>query len=143
MAKNTEFLRGSDSAGNRMAARKKAIGLGGWVTPDVGKDPAATTVGMLPNTPDPFVAWGQRNAIVKGAKHPAAAKLFLNWQLSKEQQTSDSWSVRTDVAPPAGLKKVWEYKNANVDGFPRRRCRGRRRGDRNRVRAAASARGRQ
>ncbi|WP_326733273.1 hypothetical protein [Streptomyces phaeochromogenes] len=126
-----------------MAARKKAIGLGGWVTPDVGKDPAATTVGMLPNTPDPFVAWGQRNAIVKGAKHPAAAKLFLNWQLSKEQQTSDSWSVRTDVAPPAGLKKVWEYKNANVDGFPRRRCRGRRRGDRNRVRAAASARGRQ
>ncbi|NUR00549.1 MAG: extracellular solute-binding protein [Streptomyces sp.] len=118
MAKNAEFLRGSDSAGNQMAAGKKAIGLGGWVTPDAGKDAAATTVGMLPNSGDPFVAWGQREAILKDARHPAAAKLFLNWQLSKEQQTSDAWSVRTDVAPPAGLKKVWQYKNANLDGFP-------------------------
>lgn len=119
MAENTEFLRGSDSAGNRMADGKKAIGLGGWVTPDAGKDPAATTVGMLPDTKDPFLAWGQREAILQDARHPAAAKLFLNWQLSKEQQTSDGWSVRTDVAPPAGLKRVWQYENANVDDFPR------------------------
>ncbi|WP_416969439.1 ABC transporter substrate-binding protein [Streptomyces sp. 4F14] len=118
MAKNTEFLRGSDSAGNQMAAGKKAIGLGGWVTPDAGKDPKAKTVGMLPRTEDPFVAWGQREAILKKARHPAAAKLFLNWQLSKEAQEG-GWSVRTDVAPPSGLKQVWEYKNANVDGFPK------------------------
>lgn len=118
MAENTEFLRGSDSAGNRMAAGEKAIGLGGWVTPDAGKDPAATTVGMLPDTKDPFVAWGRREAILQKARHPAAAKLFLNWQLSKEQQTSDGWSVRTDVDPPAGLKRVWQYENANLDGFP-------------------------
>ncbi|MET8983157.1 extracellular solute-binding protein [Streptomyces sp. NPDC004539] len=117
-AKNTEFLRGSDSAGNQMTAGKKAIGLGGWVTPDAGADPKAKTVGMLPRTDDPFVAWGQREAILKKAKHPAAAKLFLNWQLSKEVQ-SGGWSVRTDVAAPSGLKQVWEYKNANVDGFPK------------------------
>ncbi|WP_416968982.1 ABC transporter substrate-binding protein [Streptomyces sp. 4F14] len=111
MARNTEFLRGSDSAGTLMAEGKKAIGLGGWVTPGAEGS-------MLPNTPDPFVAWGQREAILKTARHPAAAKLFLNWQLSKERQTSDAWSVRTDVAPPTGLKPVWQYKNANLDAFP-------------------------
>ncbi|MFJ5304189.1 ABC transporter substrate-binding protein [Streptomyces sp. NPDC088350] len=118
MARNTEFLRGSDSAGNQMADGKKAVGLGGWVTPDAGNDPSAATVGMLPNTTDPFVAWGQREAILKKAKYPAAAKLFLNWQLSKERQTSDAWSVRTDIAPPTGLKRIWQYKNAALDGFP-------------------------
>ncbi|MBD9725402.1 hypothetical protein [Streptomyces caniscabiei] len=49
---------------------------------------------------------------------PAAAKLFLNWQLSKERQTGDGWSVRTDVAPPTGLKRVWQYRDADIDGFP-------------------------
>jgi ABC-type Fe3+ transport system substrate-binding protein len=118
MARNTEFLRGSDSAGNRMADGKTAVGLGGWVTPDAGNDPTAETVGMLPRTADPFVAWGQREAILAKAKHPAAAKLFLNWQRSTERQTSDGWSVRTDVAPPAGLKRVSQYANADIDGFP-------------------------
>jgi hypothetical protein len=31
----------------------------------------------------------------------------------------NGWSVRTDVTPPAGLKPIWEYPNAHVDGFPR------------------------
>jgi len=118
MARNTEFLRGSDSTGNEMVEGKKAISLGGWVTPDAGDDPEATTVGMLPRTDDSFVAWGQREAILKDAHHPAAAKLFLNWQLSKERRTSDGWSVRTDVAAPAGLKKVWQYENAAIGASP-------------------------
>lgn len=63
---------GDPGDGVGMAAGEKVIGPGGWVTPD------AETVGMLPNTRDPFVAWGQREAILKDAEHPAAAKLFLN-----------------------------------------------------------------
>lgn len=31
----------------------------------------------------------------------------------------NGWSVRTDVTPPAGLKRIREYPNAHVDGFPR------------------------
>ncbi|MCX4404496.1 MULTISPECIES: hypothetical protein [unclassified Streptomyces] len=73
---------------------------------------------MLPDSDDPFVAWGRREAILKDAEHPAAAKIFLNWQPSKECQTGDAWSVRTDIAPSAGLKKVWQYKNTGIDGFP-------------------------
>ncbi|KFF98328.1 hypothetical protein IQ62_25255 [Streptomyces scabiei] len=67
----------------------------------------------------PFMAWGQRIAILKQAARPTAAKLYLNWQLSTERQTANGWSVRTDIAPPAGLKPIWEYPDAHVDGFPR------------------------
>lgn len=47
-------------------------------------------------------------AIPKNAPHPNAAKLFLNWRLSKEGQTKmqDGFgmrSVREDMEPPQGL----------------------------------------
>jgi ABC-type Fe3+ transport system substrate-binding protein len=66
------------------------------------------------------MAWAQRAAILTGAAHPAAAKLYLNWKLSEPVQASafDGWSVRTDVAPAGGLKPIWEYPNADLDGFP-------------------------
>lgn len=69
----------------------------------------------------PFMAWGQRAAILNHAEHPAAAKLYLNWQLSRavQEQSFDGWSVRTDVTPAGGLKPIWEYPNAHLDGFPR------------------------
>jgi ABC-type Fe3+ transport system substrate-binding protein len=69
----------------------------------------------------PFMAWGQRAGILKRAKHPAAAKLYLNWSISPavQQASFDGWSVRTDVTPPGGLRPIWEYPNANLDQFPR------------------------
>jgi len=47
-------------------------------------------------------------AIPKNAPHPAAAKLFLNWRLSKDGQTRmqnglGMRSVRKDMDPPKGL----------------------------------------
>lgn len=45
--------------------------------------------------------------IFKDAPHPNAAKLFLTWYLAKEQQSRlSSYSPRTDVPPPAGLKPL-------------------------------------
>jgi ABC-type Fe3+ transport system substrate-binding protein len=68
---------------------------------------------------DPFVAWPQQAAIFKGAKHPEAAKLYLNWLLDKETQSNIwyMWSVRTDVAPPKGYKPIWDYKNGDPTAF--------------------------
>ena len=49
--------------------------------------------------------------IFKGAPHPNAAKLFLSWYLAKEQQSrTGSFSARTDVPPPPGLKPLSSYK---------------------------------
>ncbi|WP_043664400.1 ABC transporter substrate-binding protein [Streptomyces xylophagus] len=113
---DVRFARGSNSPGDAVRAGQKAIGVASsgtlvstspvkWVVPDG----------------DPFMAWGQRAAILKQAKNPTAAKLYLNWQLSAAQQQAsfNGWSVRTDITLPAGLKPIWEYPNANIDGFPR------------------------
>jgi ABC-type Fe3+ transport system substrate-binding protein len=49
--------------------------------------------------------------IFKAAPHPNAAKLFLSWYLAKDQQArTGSFSARTDVPPPPGLKPLSSYK---------------------------------
>ncbi|WP_406117902.1 ABC transporter substrate-binding protein [Streptomyces sp. NBC_00989] len=113
-AQQPQFARGSFSPSTAINNKTAVVGLG-----TAGS--ATATTGIRMGLPDghPFMAWGQRLAIFKQAANPTAAKLFLNWQISTERQTSNSWSVRTDIAAPTGLHPVWEYPNANVDGFPR------------------------
>ncbi|MER5194408.1 ABC transporter substrate-binding protein [Streptomyces sp. NPDC002755] len=115
-AQDVRFARGSNSPGDAVRAGTHAIGVGGSGAP-LSTGPVRFVV------PDsaPFMAWGQRAAVLKAAKNTTAAKLYLNWQLSTavQQNSFNGWSVRTDITPPAGLKPVWEYRNANLDGFPR------------------------
>ncbi|MGH1553390.1 ABC transporter substrate-binding protein [Streptomyces sp. L7] len=112
---DVRFARGSNSPGDAVRAGQKAIGVASSGTL-VSTSPVKWVV------PDghPFMAWGQRAAILKQAKNATAAKLYLNWQLSAAQQQAsfNGWSVRTDITLPAGLKPIWEYPNANIDGFP-------------------------
>ncbi|WP_371662363.1 ABC transporter substrate-binding protein [Streptomyces sp. NBC_00280] len=113
-AQQPQFARGSFSPGTAVTNKQKVIGVG------TGGNPLATSPNRWMMTDGhPFMAWGQRLAILKQAANPTAAKLYLNWQLSTERQNSNGWSVRTDIAPPTGLKPIWEYPNANLDGFPR------------------------
>ena len=52
--------------------------------------------------------------IFKDAPHPNAAKLYLSWFLSPEQQGKvGSFSSRTDVAPPEGFQPLTAYRIAN------------------------------
>jgi ABC-type Fe3+ transport system substrate-binding protein len=63
---------------------------------------------------DPIPIWGQLGAIFKDARHPNAAKLYLQWYMEKEQQSRiGTWSARRDVPPPFGLKPVLDYNVAN------------------------------
>jgi ABC-type Fe3+ transport system substrate-binding protein len=51
--------------------------------------------------------------IFKDAPHTNAARLFLDWYMAKEQQSRiGTYSARTDVDPPAGLKPLSAYKIA-------------------------------
>lgn len=54
-------------------------------------------------------------AVFKDAPHPNAAKLYLQWQLSKEVQGKNPlfYSSRRDVAPPAGLPPLTDKRFAN------------------------------
>ncbi|MCL6731690.1 ABC transporter substrate-binding protein [Streptomyces neyagawaensis] len=117
-AQQPQFNRGSHSPGVAVNAGQKAIGVGGSGSLTA---PASAPTRWAVADGHPFMAWGQRAAILRRAAHPTAAKLYLNWSLSTERQQGsyNGWSVRTDVTPAGGLKPVWEYDNAHVDGFPR------------------------
>jgi ABC-type Fe3+ transport system substrate-binding protein len=65
-------------------------------------------------TVDALPIWPLHGAIFKDAPHPNAAKLFLSWLLSPEQQSKlPTWSPRSDVPPPAGYKPILSYQVAN------------------------------
>ncbi|MDX2682899.1 ABC transporter substrate-binding protein [Streptomyces sp. NY05-11A] len=115
-AQDVRFARGSNSPGDAVFGGQKPIGVG-TAGSAVGSSPVTFAIGAG----HPFMAWGQRTAVLKQARNSTAAKLFLNWQLSLEHQQGsfNGWSVRTDVTPPAGLKQIWDYPDAHVDGFPR------------------------
>ena len=110
------FARGSFTPGTAVAEGRKALGVGGS-----GNPRATGATRWVAPAADPFMAWGQRAAIFAAAKNPAAAKLYLNWQLSQERQQAsfNGWSVRTDVASGTGLRPIWTYPNADLDGFPK------------------------
>ncbi|MEV4033644.1 ABC transporter substrate-binding protein [Streptomyces umbrinus] len=117
-SQDVRFARGSNSPGDAVFGGERAIGIGtaGSAVPSTSS-PARFVI----DDGVPFMSWGQRVAILKQAKNSTAAKLFLNWQLSTEMQNGsfNGWSVRTDITPPAGLKRIWEYPNGNLNGFPR------------------------
>ncbi|KOV88495.1 ABC transporter substrate-binding protein [Streptomyces sp. NRRL WC-3618] len=117
-AQDVRFARGSHTPGLAVSGGQKALGVGGagsLAAPSTAPSRWAVAEGH------PFMAWGQRAAILKQGRNTTAAKLYLNWQLSTAQQQSafNGWSVRTDVTPAGGLKPIWTYPNANLDGFPR------------------------
>ncbi|MDX2547951.1 ABC transporter substrate-binding protein [Streptomyces sp. WI04-05B] len=117
-AQDVRFARGSNSPGLAVSSGQKALGVGGSGSL-VPSATAPTQWGVAEG--HPFMAWGQRAAILKQGRNTTAAKLYLNWQLSTAQQQGarNGWSVRTDVTPAGGLQPIWTYPNANLDGFPR------------------------
>ena len=117
-AQQPRFARGSHTPFGAVLGRQKTIGVGTSASLLAGPDTMPRTVVADGH---PFMAWGQRTAILKRAARPAAAKLYLNWLLSTEvqRQSFNGWSVRTDVTPTGGPKPIWQYPNAHLDGFPK------------------------
>ena len=64
----------------------------------------------------PMVVFPYAIASFANSPHPNAAKLFLNFSLSKEQQERfvqrGIWSARADVEPPSGFKPLADYNVA-------------------------------
>ncbi len=77
--------------------------------------PGSKTRFMLPKN-DYFLTWFQGAGIPKQAKHKAAAKLYLNWMLSKEFQSKWlQFPVRRDVEAPGGYKSVHHHNTSPAD----------------------------
>jgi ABC-type Fe3+ transport system substrate-binding protein len=63
---------------------------------------------------DSLPIWPYTAAIFKAAPHPNAAKLFLAWYLSPEQQAkTGNWSPRSDVPAPNDWKPILSYNVVN------------------------------
>jgi ABC-type Fe3+ transport system substrate-binding protein len=103
-AQDVQFARGSHTPGAAVGGGTKAVGVGG----SGSLTSPSTTMKWVVADGHPFMAWGQRAAILKQAANPTAAKLYLNWSLStgRQQASFNGWSVRTDVTPAGGLKPV-------------------------------------
>ena len=70
----------------------------------------------VPRT-DQFMSWPRTAAIFRAARHPAAAKLYVAWQLSvARQRTVLQWPSRHDVPLPAGWSSISHY-NSPMTGF--------------------------
>lgn len=111
-AQDITFRRGTNSPGDAVDAGAAYIGIAGAETGG-----ADTTTWVTPPDGHPFLAWGQRAAMFKSARHPAAAKLYLNWLLTPEWQAAGQhgWGVRMDVAPTS--KQIWELPDGHAADF--------------------------
>ncbi len=116
-AQDVEWRRGTSPTRLYVAEGKKAASFtcsGPLATP-----PNATGRFMLPRK-DVFLSWPQTAAIFAEARHKAAAKLYLSWQLDKDRIESSPvmWPVRRDARIPGGYEPVFNY-NTDPTAFRR------------------------
>ncbi|MBI2358641.1 MAG: ABC transporter substrate-binding protein [Deltaproteobacteria bacterium] len=117
MKNNPSFVMGHLGVAQKIGAGEFAVTFDATTTQATAeKNRGASLEVVIPE--DTFPIWAQTVGIFKGAPHPNAAKLYLAWYLSDEQQKrmvqrGGRWSPRNDLAPPAGFRPVTEYQIAN------------------------------
>jgi ABC-type Fe3+ transport system substrate-binding protein len=114
MANNPQWIRGHLGVARAVASGQAAVSFDTManVSLNIKKNNQPTDIAF--SSIDRMPIWPQTTAIFKDAPHPNAAKLYITWFLAKEQQSRiGTWSSRMDVAPPAGLKPIFDYRPAN------------------------------
>ena len=114
MANKPSFIRGHLGVTRSLSSGENVATFDAIVGSILAEEKNGKPVAIAISDIDPLPIWPQTAAIFKDAPHPNAAKLYLSWFLDKEQQSrTGTWSPRTDVPPPPGLKPLFEYKLAN------------------------------
>ena len=114
MAQQPKFIQGhlgvarSLGSGESLASFDNTIGSTNTAKREGGK------IALAVPAKDPLPMFFTSEAILKDAPHPNAAKLYVSWFLSKEQQSRiGAYSSRSDVPPPEGLMPLSGYRLAN------------------------------
>ena len=117
MKNKPSFVMGHLGVAQKIAAGEHAVTFDATTTQATAeKNRGGSLEVVIPE--DSFPIWAQTVGIFKGAPHPNAAKLYLAWYLSDEQQKrmvqrGGRWSPRNDLAPPAGFRQITEYRIAD------------------------------
>jgi ABC-type Fe3+ transport system substrate-binding protein len=114
MANQPNFIQGHLSVARSIASGENLVTLDTIYSISLGIQKQGQPQGIAVSSIDPLPIWPYVAGIFQSAPHPNAAKLFLGWFLEKEQQSrSGTWSPRSDVPPPAGMKPIFAYKVVN------------------------------
>jgi ABC-type Fe3+ transport system substrate-binding protein len=115
LKQNPQWVRGTQTPLEIVSAGKKAATFTSfyYLKPEAG-----STIRFILPREDFFQSWYQTAAILKAARHPAAARLYISYLLSEEaQNAAPQWPSRLDVAPVPGWKRPLEYINTSPVGF--------------------------
>ncbi|MBI2357360.1 MAG: extracellular solute-binding protein [Deltaproteobacteria bacterium] len=116
MKNRPAFVMGHLGVVQKIAAGEHAVTFDATTTQAMAeKNRGGSLEVVIPD--DPFPIWAQTAATFRGASHPNAAKLYLAWYLSDEQQNrmvkrGGRWSPRSDLGAPAGFRAIMEYQIA-------------------------------
>lgn len=115
IAQNPTWVRGTQTPLEMIAAGEKVASFTTFYY--LRPEPASTIRFLLPRS-DFFQSWYQLAAILRSARHPAAARLYVSHLLSEGVQASvPQWPARLDIAPPPGFRHPLEYANTSPIGF--------------------------
>jgi ABC-type Fe3+ transport system substrate-binding protein len=117
IANGAGFIDGHMGGVQKIASGEFAATFDGIAKLALGETEKGAPLAVAVSPIDPMPVWAQTAGIFVGCPHRYAAQLYLDWFLRREQQEKvnriGSWSPRTDVHPPVGLKALSEYQLAN------------------------------
>jgi ABC-type Fe3+ transport system substrate-binding protein len=98
------FVQGHAGVVTAIAAGKKAVSFDNSEHTALAAKAQGAPIDVAYSAADPTPVFYNSAAILRAAPHPNAAKLWVNFTLSKDQQLAmQNWSARSDVPPPNGL----------------------------------------
>jgi ABC-type Fe3+ transport system substrate-binding protein len=114
MAQQPKFIQGHLGVARSLGSGESLVSFDDSVASTANVQREGGKIALAAPVADPLPVFFTSEAILKDAPHPNAAKLYVTWFLSKEQQgRTGAYSPRRDVKPPTGLKPLSSYHLAN------------------------------
>jgi len=113
MAMQPEFVEGHLGVCRAIASGKKLVTFDCSTHTALDMKDAGQPIDVRFSPVDETPVFYNTMGIMRAAPHPNAARLFVAWYLSPEQQiATGNWSARPDVPPPKGQQPLSAYRLA-------------------------------
>ncbi|MGA2393652.1 MAG: extracellular solute-binding protein [Candidatus Lustribacter sp.] len=108
------FVEGHAGVVTAIASGKKSVSFDNSEHTALAAKAQGSPIDVAYSAVDPTPIFYNSIAILRAAPHPNAAKLWVTFALSKDQQIKTlNWSARRDVPPPAGLAPLASHPLAD------------------------------